>query len=364
MTEQSMKQTIKQNKWRILISSIMILLPIIVGVVFWNELPEQMATHWGIDGNANGWSSRFFAVFALPLMILLVHWICLFFTLMDKRNREQNKKALGMIFWMAPVISWFANAAIYFTAFGNEFCPDAAMPVLIGIAFVVIGNYLPKCKHNYTLGIKVKWALEDEENWNATHRFGGKMWVVGGLLMMAGVFFSEPFISYIMIVAMLVLVVVPIVYSYWYYRKQCGEGKSPSKPLSIRSKIASWIILAGTLVLVAVLMFTGDIDYEVGESSFEIRASYWSDMTVDYDKITGIEYREEYAGGSRTNGYGSARLLTGAFKNEEFGSYTRYCYAQCDSCIVVEMGEKILVISAKDEEGTKKLCEELEEKLK
>ncbi len=363
MTMENKKQTIrealKKNRWQLLISSIMILLPCIVGIVFWNELPEQIATHWGITGEADGWSGRAFAVFAVPVFMLFTHWICILITFFDNRNRNQNQKAMRLVYWIAPVTSLFANAAIYATAFGMEFSSDTAMVVIIGLLFVVIGNYLPKCKHNYTLGIKVKWALENEENWNATHRFGGKMWVAGGLLMMFGVFLPETYTTIIMVGAMLVLVILPILYSYWYYKKQCKKGTAVIVPMNVMHKRISTAVLIGIFVLVAILMFTGNIAYEVGEESLEIKASYWTDMSVDYDKITNLEYREADEPGSRTSGYGSVRLLMGYFQNKEFGFYTRYSYTGCDSCIVVEMRDDILVLSGKNEAETKKIYEEL-----
>lgn len=359
MTKQTIKQTIEQNKWGLLMSSIVILLPIIVGLIFWNELPEQMATHWGIDGDADGWGSRVFAVFAMLIFILIMHWVCILFTFLDKKNKDQSRKALGMIFWITPMISLFANTTIYAAAFGKEFNTDVVMMFLIGLMFVVIGNYLPKCKQNYTLGIKVKWALENEENWNATHRFGGKVWVIGGLLMMAGTFLPENYGLFIMIAAMMVLAMVPVVYSYMYHKRQCKEGTAVIIPMNVTHKRISQIIVVSALLLVAVTMFTGNISYELDEESFTIKASYWSNMTVDYDKITGIEYREEDEPGNRTSGFGSARLLMGSFQNAEFGFYTRYSYTMCDSCIVLEMGDDILVINGKNEEKTKQIYEEL-----
>ena len=88
------------------------------------------------------------------------------------------------------------------------------------------------------------------------------------------------------------------------------------------------IILIGT----AVLMFCGEIDVVYGEASFSIEASYWSDLTVEYDAVESIEYRDQDDRGIRTGGFGSAWLLAGGFHNEEFGNYTRYSYIRCDAC--------------------------------
>ncbi len=67
---------IKKNIWRLLISSVIILLPIVAGLLLWNSLPERIATHWGADGKADGWSGKTFTVFALPLIMLALHCVC------------------------------------------------------------------------------------------------------------------------------------------------------------------------------------------------------------------------------------------------------------------------------------------------
>ena len=218
---------IENNKWKLLVSSVAILLPILVGLILWNDLPEQMTTHWGADGNADGWSSRTFAVLGLPLILLALHWVCIFITSKDPKNKGQNKKVFGMVLWICPIVSIFASGITYAAALGKEFNMEIIGLLLIGLMFVVIGNYLPKCKQNYTIGIKVKWTLANEENWNATHRFGGKVWVIGGLLLMACVFLPEALIPWVLMIALTIMAAIPIVYSYAYYKKQVAAGTAP-----------------------------------------------------------------------------------------------------------------------------------------
>lgn len=214
---------LKNNKVKLIISSVLIVLPVLIGIIFWDELPERIVTHWGPDGNADGWSSRAFAVFVLPLFMLAVHWLCVFFTARDPKNRNQNKKVFGLVIWICPVVSIFANGIVYAAAFGKKLNVNIIMMLLMGLMFTAIGNYLPKCKQNRTIGIKVKWALESEENWNATHRMGGKVWVAGGLLMMACVFLPESLIPWALIAIMPILAFVPVIYSYVYYRKHRNQ---------------------------------------------------------------------------------------------------------------------------------------------
>lgn len=355
---------IKKNKWKLLVSSIIILLPILLGLIFWNDLPEQVTTHWGADGNADGWSSRPIAIFSLPVFTFIIHWFCIFFTAKDPKNKEQNNKVFGLVLWICPTVSLFASGMIYSASFGKELHANLIGLLVIGLMFVVIGNYLPKCKQNCTIGIRVKWALENEENWNATHRIGGKIWVVGGLLMMACMFLPEAIIPWILVISMAVLAVVPIIYSYQYYRKQLKAGTATITPIQ-KSKaaktitIVSMVFVAVILIFVGFLMFTGDIDVKYGDTSFSIEASFWDDLTVGYNAIDSIEYRENDDAGTRTYGLGSPRLLAGAFQNEEFGSYTRYSYVGCDACVVLTVEGKTLVINGVDKESTKKIYDEL-----
>lgn len=325
---------IRENKWKLLISSVVILLP------------------------------ELFEFTVLPLFILLLHWICVLFTAMDPKNKGQNKKVFGIVIWITPMVSLFASGVMYAFASGkaSSFYLMLMPNLLMGVVFIVIGNYLPKCKQNYTIGIKIKWTLENEENWNVTHRFAGKVWVIGGFLLLMSAFLPESMASVVSVVSILALVVIPVIYSYRYRKKQLREGMAvitpiPKNEISKTIKIVSGIMVMCILIAVAALMFTGDIEVYEQEDSFTIEASYWNDMTVAYDEIESIEYRDKDSRGSRIGGFGSARLLMGAFHNEEFGNYTRYSYTMCDACIVMTVNEKMLVISGRDAEHTKEIYE-------
>lgn len=358
---------IKRNKVKLILSCVVILLPILFGIIFWNKLPEQITTHWGFDGVADGNSSRVFAIFGLPVILLIIQWICVLFTSKDPKNKDQNQKAFGMVLWIMPIMSLFVNALMYAVAFGKEMNLYFAVPFSLGLMFVFVGNYLPKCKQNYTIGIKIKWTLENEENWNATHRFGGKVWVAGGILILFCSFLPEKLMPFVLTVPMTVLVLLPIFYSYRYHKKQLKEGEPVITPIvtTKREKIfvaISMTLVTALLVGIGIVTFTGDIDVKYDETSFTIVASYWDDLTVNYDIIDNIEYRETDDKGMRTNGFGGARLQAGAFRNEEFGNYTRYSYVKCDECVVITAGEKILVINGVNAESTKAIYENLKTK--
>ena len=354
----------KQNKWKIIISSIVILLPILLGICLWDQLPAQMVTHWGIDGQADGMSSSAVFVFLSPCLLLLFYWLGLWITSKDKKNMDQNPKAFSMIFWIMPIISLFSNGIIYATAFGMEFNIAITLPIFMGILFIIIGNYLPKCKQNLTLGIKIKWTLENEENWNATHRFAGKIWVIGGLCILFFIFLPAEVMMPATVVVIFPMVLIPTIYSYLYAKKQHSAGTYTVSDSSVQklTKKSLWLVIPvslSTVIFVAILLFTGSVSCTFEEDSFTADCIYWNALTVEYDAIDSIEYREDFKWGSRISGFGSPKLSVGSFKNKELGNYTLYAYTKCDDVVIVRADDKVLVIGGKTTKDTKLIYETL-----
>lgn len=353
---------LKNNKGKLIISSIITILPILFGLIFWDKLPETMTTHWGADGVADGHSGKLFSVVGLPLIMLALHLLIIVLMNLDK-NKEKAPKLFGVMMWVIPAVSLLANGIMYAVAFDAEPRFEMLFIPFLGLLFVVMGNYMPKCRQNNTMGIKIKWTLENEENWNATHRFAGKVWVIGGLMVMAGVFLPTKMAVSVMVISIFVLVIIPIIYSGLYHRKQVREG-AEFTPVEMSkgmkgASIASMIIVPIILVLVGVFMFSGDIDMVYGEKSFTIDADFYSDLTVEYDAVDSIEYLDDHDAGVRTMGLGSARLQAGTFRSDELGSYTRYAYVGCRACVVLTVDGKTLVITGRDAQGTKAIYDRL-----
>ena len=353
---------LKQYKKTIILTSLITLFPILAGLLLWNRLPEMLTTHWGFDGQADGWSSLSFAVFFLPSLLLLFHWFCLWFTAKDPGNHGQNKKMFYIVLWIVPILSNVCSGIMYAVALGWEASIAPIMMLLFSFLFMIIGNYMPKCTMNSTMGIKLPWTYSSEANWNATHRFGGKLWVAGGALMLPLSLLPDMWGFMAMFMILLPMVLIPTIYSYRFYKQEQREGKE-LLPLwggmDTRMTKGSLVAVALILAAVAVLMVTGDIQVVWGETSFTIEASYHEDLTVAYEAIDSIEYRDHNISGMRTMGFSSARLLLGLFENDEFGSYTRYTYTDPDAGIVIYSGSKVLVLSGKDAAETQEIYQQL-----
>ena len=205
---------IKKYRWQLIITSIIILLPIIAGFILWDKLPNEMPTHFNAQGEADGWSSKLFAVLGLPGVLLAVHWVCVLATQADPKKKNIPEKVFSLILWLLPVISVLGEFAIYSYAMGSKIDMTRVALILVALIFILIGNYMPKLQQSYTVGIKLPWTLNDPENWKSTHRLAGKLWGIGGTLMLLGAF-TGSMIPFIVIAALMVL--IPTVYSYVFY---------------------------------------------------------------------------------------------------------------------------------------------------
>jgi len=344
---------ILKNKKALILSSLLILLPIPVGFLLRDQFPAEFLDGFG------------YTVWLPPLSLLAGHWLCILLTSLDPGNKNRNRKPLTMVLWIIPLMSNLTCGILYALMLGVEFSPGSWMSVAFGVMFAVIGNYMPKTKMNSTMGIKVPWAYSSEENWNATHRFAGKVWVIGGVLMLFGVVLPESTAVVLMFVMIVALCVLPIWYSWRFYRKERADGKVQKAGYSaVDKKImkGSTVFLAVLLVFVAVVLFTGDLEYSFEEDAMTIRADWYSDLTIKYDTIETVEYRDGNVPGMRVGGFGSFRLLMGFFKNDEFGTYTRYTYYSPEACVVLTTGNRTIVLSGEDTAGTRAIYDMLLEK--
>ena len=346
----------------LLISSLLILLPIAVGLALWDQLPASMNIHWNAAGEADGSAGRGFAIFFIPLLMLAMHWFCVFISHITNKDNDQNDKAMKIVLWIIPVLTNTVMAAMYIGSLGLKIDMSKIIFAPMGILFIVIGNFMPKFRRNASMGVKTPWALADDENWYATHRFAGKVWVFGGILMMPLCFLPAVWGFVVMFAAIFALALSPAVYSWRFYKKQQAAGREP-KTYRIPGGKWAWLIPAILVPVLVIVMFTGSITFELSEDALTVDSTFYTPLTVSYEDIDSVELRQGKAPGHRDWGYGSARLLLGGFSNEEFGGYTRYTYTFSDSHIVIKAGKNVLVIADKNKEYTQILFENLCEKI-
>ncbi len=208
----------KIDRKTLILTTLICLIPIVVGAAVYGRLPETMATHWNMNGEPDGWSSRAFAVFGLPGILLAVNLLLPFALKADPKRANMSDKLVMITLWIIPMISLLCCGLTLARGLGYEVRVERWVPVFMGVLFIVIGNYLPKTKQSYTMGIKLPWTLNSEENWNRTHRLAGYLWVACGILM-ALLTLLKIGRFWLMPALIAVMVLVPTIYSYSLYKK-------------------------------------------------------------------------------------------------------------------------------------------------
>lgn len=208
-----MKKTINRT---MIITSIICLIPFLISIIFYNSLPDQVATHFDFQGRPDGYSSKIFAAFGLPSFMLIINIILNFFLDNDPKKANVSKTINTITKWIIPVLAIVMQCLTVAYAVGKNINISIVVSIFVGMLFMIIGNYLPKCKQNYTVGIKTPWTLNNEEVWNKTHKIAGYLWVIGGFIITISSFIGIEHITFWVFV---IIGFFPIIYSYVLYKK-------------------------------------------------------------------------------------------------------------------------------------------------
>jgi len=211
----------KNNLAVMVLSSVVCLLPVILSLAIYDDLPEQVAIHWDITGNPDNFAPKATAAFGLPFFLLTVNIITKIFLYNDPKRENVSKAMRIIVEWLIPFLSLTFVPITLFIAMGVKIPMVITVMVFVGIVFILCGNYLPKSRQNYVVGIRLPWTLNDTDNWNKTHRMAGYLWVFGGIALIIGsfVFFESSFLLVLILSILTLLIILPVLYSYSLYKR-------------------------------------------------------------------------------------------------------------------------------------------------
>ena len=209
-----------KNKKTLILTSVVILLPILIGILLWNKLPDSMAIHFNFDNEADGYGEKWFVVIIMPFILLAGHLIMAMKIAADPRKKNISSKVYGINIWILPSLSLALAAIIYPYNLGIHFNISLFIGIFMGITYIILGNYLPKTRQNYTIGFKLPWTYANEENWNKTNRLSGVINIVIGILIIINAAIGLFNIFYSLLVAVLIGTLIPLGYSYFLHVKK------------------------------------------------------------------------------------------------------------------------------------------------
>ncbi|MBR2677333.1 MAG: SdpI family protein [Solobacterium sp.] len=207
-----------EKKRLIFITTLICLIPAFVGILMWSRLPEQIPIHYNAQGQIDLYAGKPIAVFGIPLLITALHLLCAFLIFRNSDTSKTSPKVLRLILWIFPIISLLAAVLTYSAVFGTSMDLSLIVNVFLGLLLVSIGCYLPECPQNQSIGFRIPWTLADEANWKQTHQFAGPLWIAGGTAMILMAFLGITSTNFLVFV-LLLIVVVPSIYSYKLYKK-------------------------------------------------------------------------------------------------------------------------------------------------
>jgi uncharacterized membrane protein len=198
-----------------------ILLSFVVGIYFYPQMPEKMASHWNAQGEVDGYMSKFWGLFLMPLT--LVGLTLLFFAIprIDplKVNIEKFRKYYDGFIILFSIFILAAHFQIILWNVGIKISPNVILPIGLGLLFFYSGILCENAKRNWFIGIRTPWTLSNDVVWDKTHKIGGKLFKVAGVVSLFGIFFQNYALLFVLLPLILVAVYT-IIYSYVEYQKQ------------------------------------------------------------------------------------------------------------------------------------------------
>ncbi|MGI6550067.1 MAG: SdpI family protein [Syntrophomonadales bacterium] len=212
--------TIKQD-WPLWV----LMIGFLIGAFFlYPHLPEQVPSHWNLKGEVDSYTTRTLGAFLMPVLAIILYLTMILVSVIDPRreNYVRFKNAYRLMRWI--MVLFLGGLYVLTMLFSLGYDINIGLIVKAGVALLlaVIGNFMGQFRHNYFVGIKTPWTLANEKVWNQTHRFGGRIWVAGGLVCLAMSPLNALWANYLYFASIMLMAFVPMVYSYLLYRRIVG----------------------------------------------------------------------------------------------------------------------------------------------
>ena len=202
---------------RVLLPNLISLLPIVYGGLLWQYLPQQLPIHFGINGQPDQYAPKLIAVIGLSVLIIVVNYVII---RSMKHKGSDNQKVFTVIIWSLPLLLNVVQIVTFMYALNYHINIGSVILPVIGLLFIVLGNYLPKTTPNYMVGIRLRETLHNSENWQKTNRLGGFTMVFAGFILLITGIIGNMIAVIGLIVAMVITILVPAVYAIWLAHRQ------------------------------------------------------------------------------------------------------------------------------------------------
>ena len=191
------------------------------------RLPEQIPIHWDAGGQVNGYTSRAWGVWMMPLVLVAMAVILPRLPAIDPRrqNYEKFRPSYDLVVNAVMTLIAVMHVLMLGAGAGWPVSMERVTPIMVGLLFVVLGNVLPRARPNWLFGIRTPWTLTNDRVWERTHRVGGITFVAGGLLLLVSAFLNPRAMIVVLVVAAVSASIIPVVYSYFAWRQEVSRAQ-------------------------------------------------------------------------------------------------------------------------------------------
>lgn len=201
----------------------LIAIAIVAGLLLWNQLPEQMASHWNVNDQADGFTSKFWGVFLMPLVAVGMFGLFMVIPNIDphKANIEGFRSAFNVFIVLIVTFLLYVHAITLLWNLGYQnFKFSQALLPSFGLLFLFMGYILKQAKRNFFIGIRTPWTLSSDSVWDKTHQLGGNLFLLIGAFTFAGSFFGGVTAFWLFFAPLIASVLFLVIYSYVLYRNE------------------------------------------------------------------------------------------------------------------------------------------------
>lgn len=201
------------------------LIPSVYLAIIWKRLPDKVPMHWNLNGEIDRYGNKTELIFIAILLPLLVYGLFLIIPNIDPKNKlkQMGNKYQSIKVILTTFMSGLALFIIYSAEKETLTNPNYII-ILIGLLYIILGNYFQTIKANYFIGIRTPWTLENETVWKETHKLGGKMWFVGGIVViLCSLILSKGPNFTLFLIITGIITIIPLVYSYLKFKSLTKE---------------------------------------------------------------------------------------------------------------------------------------------
>ena len=204
-----------------ILSFVIVLATFVAGILVYPHMPERIASHWGANGQVNGYMGKFWGTFFLPVIMLACALLFLTIIRIDpkKQNIEKFRKYFNMFILTFLLFFSYIYALIIFNNFGYQFNMLQFLAPALAVLFFVVGTMIKHAEPNWTIGIRTPWTLSNEEVWYKTHQLGGKLFQIVAVISLLGIIMPQ-YAVWVIILPVLAVALFLVLYSYLEYRKK------------------------------------------------------------------------------------------------------------------------------------------------